>query len=64
MVRKRRTLINGLPIMVKQPSCATMDIDNLDLYYEDCVIGVPGSFAVSIKDPRQLQGSDPDQAHT
>jgi hypothetical protein len=42
--------INGLPIMVKEPSYSTMDIDNLDLYYEDCVIGGPGSFVVSIKD--------------
>src|SRR6185369_12696699 len=31
-------VINGLPIMVKEPSYSTMDIDNLDLYYEDCVI--------------------------
>ena len=42
--------INGLPIMVKEPSYATMDIDDLDLYYEDCVIGGPGSFVVAIKD--------------
>jgi len=42
--------INGLPIMVKEPSYSTMDIDNLDWYYEDCVIGGPGSFVVSIKD--------------
>jgi hypothetical protein len=41
--------INGLPIMVKEPSYSTMDIDNLDYYYEDCVIGGPGSFVVSIK---------------
>jgi hypothetical protein len=43
-------VINGLPIMVKEPSYSTMDIDNLDYYYEDCVIGGPGSFVVSIKD--------------
>jgi hypothetical protein len=43
-------IINGLPIMVKEPSYSTMDIDNLDYYYEDCVIGGPGSFVVSIKD--------------
>jgi len=43
-------VINGLPIMVKEPSYSTMDIDNLDWYYEDCVIGGPGSFVVSIKD--------------
>jgi hypothetical protein len=43
-------VINGLPIMVKEPSYSTMDIDNLDFYYEDCVIGGPGSFVVPIKD--------------
>ena len=43
-------VINGLPIMVKDPTYSTMDIENLDFYYEDCVIGGPGSFVVSIKD--------------
>lgn len=43
-------IINGLPIMVKEPSYSTMDIDNLDFYYEDCVIGGPGSFVITIKD--------------
>jgi Protein of unknown function (DUF1194) len=42
--------INGLPIMVKAPSYSAMDIDNLDWYYEDCVIGGPSSFVVPIKD--------------
>src|SRR5260370_24138105 len=42
--------INGLPIMVKEPSYSTMDIDNLAWYYGDCVIVGPGSFVVSIKD--------------
>ncbi len=48
-------VINGLPIMVKPPSYATMDIDNLDFYYEDCVIGGPGSFVVSIKDREKFK---------
>jgi hypothetical protein len=43
-------VINGLPIMIKEPSYSTMDIDNLDWYYEDCVIGGPGAFVVPIKD--------------
>ncbi|MET0970349.1 MAG: DUF1194 domain-containing protein [Tardiphaga sp.] len=43
-------VINGLPIMAKEPSYSTMDIENLDLYYEDCVIGGPGSFVVTIKE--------------
>jgi len=42
--------INGLPIMVKEPPLSTMDIENLDWYYEDCVIGGPGSFVVAIRD--------------
>jgi len=41
--------INGLSIMVKEPSYST-DIYDLDLYYEDCVIGGPGSFVVTLKD--------------
>jgi hypothetical protein len=48
-------VINGLPIMVKEPSYSTMDIDNLDAYYEDCVIGGPGSFVVTIKDREKFK---------
>jgi hypothetical protein len=42
--------INGLPIMLKRPSYATMDIELLDDYYEDCVIGGPGSFVIPVKE--------------
>ncbi|SDP00345.1 DUF1194 domain-containing protein [Afipia sp. GAS231] len=48
-------VINGLPIMVKEPSYSTMDIDNLDFYYEDCVIGGPGAFVVAIKDREKFK---------
>jgi hypothetical protein len=27
-----------------------MDIDNLDVYYEDCVIGGPGAFVIPIRE--------------
>src|SRR5438477_8083923 len=47
---EKGVVINGLPIMVKEPSYSTMDIVNLDLYYEVCVIGGLYSFVVSIKD--------------
>ena len=47
---EKGVIINGLPIMVKEPSYSTMDIGNLDFYYEDCVIGGPGSFVVTIKE--------------
>jgi hypothetical protein len=42
--------INGLPIMLKRPSYSTMDIELLDEYYEDCVIGGPSAFVVPVKD--------------
>ena len=45
----KRIVINGLPIMVKEPSYSTMDIENLDYYYKDCVTGGRGSFVISIK---------------
>lgn len=41
--------INGLPIMLKPRTAGMMDIENLDIYYEDCVIGGPGAFVVPIK---------------
>jgi len=40
--------INGLPIMLKRPYVGMMDIENLDVYYEDCVIGGPGAFVIPI----------------
>ena len=52
---EKGVVINGLPIMVKEPSYSTMDIDNLDLYYEDCVIGGPGSFVVTIKEREKFK---------
>lgn len=42
--------INGLPIMLKRPNPGTMDIENLDVYYEDCVIGGPGAFVIPIRE--------------
>jgi hypothetical protein len=46
--------INGLPIMLKRPNAGTLDIENLDVYYEDCVIGGPGAFVVPIHDTAQF----------
>jgi hypothetical protein len=48
-------IINGLPIMIKEPSHSAIDIENLDLYYEDCVIGGPGAFIMTIKDREKFQ---------
>jgi Protein of unknown function (DUF1194) len=41
--------INGLPIMLKRPNSFTMDLERLDIYFEDCVIGGPGAFVIPIR---------------
>jgi hypothetical protein len=46
-------VINGLPVMLR-PSGGYLGINNLDVYYENCVIGGPGSFVVSVNDPAQF----------
>lgn len=46
--------INGLPFMAKRLNYATMDIERLDIYYEDCVIGGPGSFVIPIEGPERF----------
>ena len=47
--------INGLPILLKRPNSFTMDIENLDVYFEDCVIGGPGAFVIPIRDRSQFK---------
>lgn len=53
-VLDRGLIINGLPIMLRQPAYTFYSIPNLDIYYADCVIGGPGSFMLPVDDPRQL----------
>lgn len=49
MVIERGIVINGLPIMLKPSSgIGLYGIPDLDTYYEDCVIGGPGAFIVSV----------------
>ena len=45
-------VINGLPIMLKQRRMSGFfDVGDLDLYYEDCVIGGFGAFTVTVVEP-------------
>jgi len=47
--------INGLPIMLRSGGgFGAFGIDNLDIYYEDCVIGGPGAFIVTVDDASQF----------
>jgi hypothetical protein len=45
--------INGLPIMIKRAG-GFASIENLDIYYEDCVIGGTGAFLVPVTDIQKL----------
>ena len=45
--------INGLPLVIKAPF-GPYSIPNLDVYYEDCVIGGPGAFIIPVHDMSQL----------
>ncbi|MGP0093701.1 MAG: DUF1194 domain-containing protein [Xanthobacteraceae bacterium] len=55
VVVEKGITINGLPIMLKRPTFANIDIEDLDIYYEDCVIGGPGAFVVPIKERQQFK---------
>ena len=39
----------------KRSAWSMMDIENLDAYYEDCVIGGPGAFVVSIREREKFK---------
>jgi hypothetical protein len=49
----RGVVINGLPIMIHRPSVFP-EMENLDSYFRDCVIGGPGAFMIPVWDPAQF----------
>lgn len=49
---QRGVTINGLPIMIKRGGA--WDIDELDEYYRECVIGGPGAFLIPIRSRDQF----------
>jgi hypothetical protein len=46
--------INGLPLMTNGGLASAYDVENLDLYYQDCVIGGPGAFMIPVNDWSQF----------
>lgn len=54
-VLERGITINGLPIMLdRDDAYAGFGIDNLDAYYQSCVIGGAGSFTITVTDSAEL----------
>lgn len=46
----RGLVINGLPLMTREGLGAQWHLDDLDLYYRDCVIGGPLAFVIPVRD--------------
>jgi hypothetical protein len=46
--------INGLPLMTNGGLSSAYDVDDLDKYYADCVIGGPAAFMVPVNDWEQF----------
>jgi hypothetical protein len=42
--------INGLPLMTREGLWRNMHLEDLDLYYQFCVIGGPGAFVIPVLD--------------
>lgn len=47
-VVQRGITVNGLPLLMKRSSSA-IDVPELDVYYEDCVVGGPGAFVIPVQ---------------
>ncbi|PSC06228.1 hypothetical protein SLNSH_05385 [Alsobacter soli] len=46
--------INGLPIMLNRPNGGFPEVEHLDEYYRDCVIGGAGAFMIPIRERAQF----------
>jgi hypothetical protein len=46
-------VINGLPIMFRR-AAGSSELEDLDLYFRECVIGGVGSFVLPLHDPEQF----------
>jgi len=44
----RGIVINGLPLMTREGMGVQWQLDDLDAYYRDCVIGGPGAFVIPV----------------
>ena len=54
-VVKRGITINGLPVMLRVGQApGFFDLEKLDIYYEDCVIGGPGAFIVPVHEEKNF----------
>jgi hypothetical protein len=50
----RGITINGLPIVLNRGTERYRDVDDLEAYYSECVIGGPGAFVIAIRNRAQF----------
>lgn len=53
-VTARGITINGLPLMTTGGFASSFDVADLDLYYQNCVIGGPGAFVIPVNEWAQF----------
>jgi len=53
-VTARGITVNGLPLMTRGGFSSSFDVADLDLYYQNCVIGGPGAFVIPVNDWSQF----------
>lgn len=46
--------INGLPLMTSSGYSSSYDVEELDVYYSECVVGGPGAFTIPVNDWSQF----------
>jgi hypothetical protein len=52
---QRGATINGLPIMLNRTyGYGPYGVPDLDIYYQDCVIGGPGAFTIAVRSPDEF----------
>ncbi|MDA0962467.1 MAG: DUF1194 domain-containing protein [Proteobacteria bacterium] len=56
-VLARGITINGLPLMTRDDFSSLFGIEDLDAYYEACVIGGPGAFVIPVRDWSEFAGA-------
>jgi hypothetical protein len=55
LVLRRGITINGLPIMLHADYFSGYSIPDLDVYYEECVIGGPGAFLITVQSIERIE---------
>jgi hypothetical protein len=54
LITAKGITINGLPLMTSGGFSSSFDVNDLDVYYQNCVIGGPGAFVIPVNEWAQF----------